>query len=248
MLQLYPIVRHRAPDNEESDMSNVVISGASRGIGLELAKQYAEAGHRVFALCRDPAGSDKLKAVADASGGKLTVHAIDVVDDASVKAAAAAVGDVPVDILINNAGINREHQGLDDMDYDAFREINEVMMIGPFRVFRAFLPNLEKAGTARVMNVTSQLAASTWPYGGYYAYAGAKAGLNRVMRSVAIDVKDRGILVGVVHPGYVKTDMGGPEADIEPSESAAGIIAVTAALTPETTGDFFKWNGEKHAW
>ncbi|WP_156680132.1 SDR family oxidoreductase [Sphingomonas profundi] len=229
-------------------MANVVISGASRGIGLELARQYAEVGDRVYAFVRDPANAPKLEAVAAQAGGNLTIHAMDVADDASVKAAAGEIGDVAIDTLINNAGINREHQGLDDMDYDAFREINEVMMIGPFRVFQAFLPNLEKAGTARVMSVTSQLGASTWPYGGYYAYAGAKAGLNRVMRSVAIDVKDRGILVGVVHPGYVKTDMGGPEADIEPSESAAGIIAVTAALTPETTGDFFKWNGEKHDW
>ncbi len=229
-------------------MANVVISGASRGIGLELARQYAEAGDRVFALCRDPAGATKLNEIADASNGWLTVHPVDVADGASVKAAVAEVGDVAVDVLINNAGINREHQGLDDMDYDAFREINEVMMIGPFRVFQAFLPQLEKAGTARVMSVTSQLGASTWPYGGNYAYAGAKAGLNRVMRSVAIDVKDRGIYVGVIHPGYVKTDMGGPGADIEPSESAAGIIAVTAALSADNSGDFFKWNGEKHDW
>jgi NAD(P)-dependent dehydrogenase (short-subunit alcohol dehydrogenase family) len=229
-------------------MANVLISGASRGIGLELARQYAEAGNRVFALCRDPAGSTELNDIASLSDGKLTIHEMDVADDASVKAAAAGLSDLPIDILINNAGINHERQGLDDMDYDAFREINEVMMIGPFRVFQNFLPHLEKSQIARVMSVTSQLGSSAWPYGGYYAYAGAKAGLNRVMRSVAIDVKDRGIYVGVIHPGYVKTDMGGPGADIEASESAAGIIAVTAKLSPANTGGFFKWNGEMHDW
>jgi len=96
--------------------------------------------------------------------------------------------------------------------------------------------------------VTSQIGASTWPMGGYYCYAAAKAALNRLMRSVSIDLKPKGVIVGLVHPGWVQTDMGGPHAEITPEASAAGIIKVAADWTLEGTGDFLKWNGEPHAW
>ena len=99
-----------------------------------------------------------------------------------------------------------------------------------------------------MINLSSQLAASTWPYGGFYAYVAAKAGLNRLMRSVAIDLKDRGIVIGLLHPGYVQTDMGGPAADISPQESAAGVRKVAEGWTLERSGDFLKWNGDTHPW
>jgi len=99
-----------------------------------------------------------------------------------------------------------------------------------------------------VINITSQIAASTWPTGGFYAYGAAKAGLNRMMRSVAVDLRDRGIIVGLVHPGWVQTDMGGPNAEITSQESAEGIRKVTQAWTLDRSGDFLKWNGETHPW
>jgi NAD(P)-dependent dehydrogenase (short-subunit alcohol dehydrogenase family) len=120
------------------------------------------------------------------------------------------------------------------------------MVKGPLRVLQAFLPRL--SGGSKVINFSSQLAASTWPYGGFYGYGAAKAGLNRMMRSVAIDLKDRGIIIGIIHPGYVQTDMGGPAAEITPEASASGIRKVTADWTIERSGDFLKWNGETHAW
>ena len=120
------------------------------------------------------------------------------------------------------------------------------MVQGPLRVLQAFLPRL--GAGSKVINFSSQLAASTWPYGGFYAYGAAKAGLNRMMRSVAIDLKDRGIVVGSIHPGWVQTDMGGPGAEITPQESAAGIIKLARGWPLEHTGDFYKWNGEPHAW
>lgn len=228
-------------------MATIAITGAGRGIGLELTRQYAEAGDTVIALCRDPAKAGDLNALAAASGGRVRVHAMDVGDDASVKAAASSTGAGTVDVLLNVAGvIGGEKQGLDDQDWAAWQDAFNVMTIGPLRVAQAFLPRMRAGG--RIVTVTSQLGASTWPFGGFYAYGAAKAAVNRVMRSLAIDLKERGILVGLVHPGWVKTDMGGPGADIEKEESASGIRAVTAALTPETSGEFFKWNGEKHAW
>ncbi len=228
-------------------MATVAITGAGRGIGLELTRQHVAAGDNVLALVRDPAGATVLAELAAGSGGKLTVHQMDVADDASVKAGAADSGSVAVDVLYNVAGVSGpETAELESADWDAWDDTFRIMVQGPLRVLQAFLPRM--AAGSKVINITSQLAASTWPYGGFYAYAGAKAALNRMMRSVAIDLKDRGVIVGLVHPGWVQTDMGGDGADITPTESAAGIAKVAADWTLETSGDFLKWNGEPHAW
>lgn len=135
---------------------------------------------------------------------------------------------------------------LEPGDWDGFDESIEIMLKGPLRVLRALLPNL-RAGS-KVVNFSSQLAASTWPHGGYYGYVAAKAGLNRLMRSVAMDLKSRGIVVGLIHPGYVRTDMGGPNADISPETSAAAILKLARAWPLEWSGDFLAWNGAPHAW
>ena len=228
-------------------MATVAITGAGRGIGLELTRQHVAAGDRVLALVRDPAGAKALADLAAGSGGKLTVHQMDVADDASVKAGAADSGTDAVDILYNVAGVSGpEGAELESADWDAWDDAFRIMVQGPLRVLQAFLPRM--GAGSKVINISSQLAASTWPYGGFYAYSGAKAALNRMMRSVAIDLKDRGVIVGLVHPGWVQTDMGGEGADITPTESAAGIAKIAADWTLETSGDFLKWNGEPHAW
>jgi NAD(P)-dependent dehydrogenase (short-subunit alcohol dehydrogenase family) len=228
-------------------MANVVIAGASRGIGLELAKQHAEAGDRVFAICRSPDKADALNTLAAASGGRVSVHAGDVADDASIRAGAASTGSDPIDIVYTVAGVTGTVEPeLESADWAVFDEVINIMVKGPLRVLHAFLPRLGDG--SKVINFSSQIAASTWPYGGYYAYAAAKAALNRMMRSVASDVKDRGIIIGLIHPGYVQTDMGGPNAEITPQESASGIRQVTAEWTLDQSGDFKKWNGENHAW
>src|SRR5262249_25563641 len=119
-------------------MSNIVITGANRGIGLELARQYAKAGDSVFAFCRTPKSADALNALARESNGRVTVHAMDVSDDASILGAAKAIGDRPVDVLINNAGIGGgKDQSLDQSDTVAWMEAFQVMAIGPFRVIQA---------------------------------------------------------------------------------------------------------------
>lgn len=229
-------------------MATVAITGAARGIGLELCRQYAAQGDRVFALARDPSKARDLQALAAGSGGKVTVLACDVDSDASVRAAAAATAGVPIDLLFNVAGIlgPESSRELETADWAAWHASFETMVIGPLRVLQAFLPQLGSG--AKCINFSSQLAASTWPYGGYYSYAATKAGLNRMMRSVAIDLKPRGVIIGIIHPGYVQTDMGGPNAEITPAESASGIRKISAAWTLERSGDFLKWNGETHPW
>jgi NAD(P)-dependent dehydrogenase (short-subunit alcohol dehydrogenase family) len=229
-------------------MVNVLITGTSRGIGLELTRLYAKGGDNVLASCRSPQSAEKLQELAMRSGGRVHVHAMDVGDESSIKAAANAVGDGPIDILINNAGIRGGNsQSLEKTDAADWIESFKVMTIGPFRVVQAFLKNLRAAEKPKVMTITSQIAATTWPTGGFYCYASTKAGVNRVMLGLARDLKDQ-VIVNVIHPGWVKTDMGGPGADITPQESAAGIRRVIASLSKEDSGKFFKWNGDIHPW
>ena len=228
-------------------MANIVIVGASRGIGLALVEAYAAGGDRVFAMCRDPQGAEKLNVLASRSGGAVSVTPMDVLDEQSVTNAVSALGDTQVDVVINVAGIFQNETGPQDNDFTHWRESFEAMAIAPFRVVMAFLPALEKS-KGKAMSVSSQIGASTWPYGGMYSYSAAKAALNRTMIGLAKDVKDRGVAIGLVHPGYVQTDMGGPNADITPQESAEGIRAVTSALSLGNTGGFWRWNGEAHPW
>jgi NAD(P)-dependent dehydrogenase (short-subunit alcohol dehydrogenase family) len=230
-------------------MANVLITGANRGIGLELARAYAKGGERVFACCRAPDKAKALDDLAGVSGGRVTIHGMDVGEGASIEAAARAIGDAPIDILINNAGVvGGEPQSLQSIDFDAWIDAFRVMTLGPFRVVRAFLPNLKRAAAPKVMTLTSQIGASTWPFGAYYAYGSAKAAVNRVMQSLARDLKGDNIAVAMVHPGWVRTDMGGPNAEISVEESAGGIRNVIAGLGLADTGKFFKWNGDIHPW
>ena len=228
-------------------MPTITITGAARGIGFELAKQHLAAGDRVFALARDPSTATALNDLAAGSGGKLTVHAMDVADATSVKAGAASTGSDPIDILYNVAGISGHRAPeLESFDEDTWDSLFEIMVKGPLRVLQAFLPRLGSG--AKVINLSSQIGASTWPYGGFYAYASSKAALNRLMRSVATDLKPRGIVVGLVHPGYVQTDMGGAQAEITPQASAEGLRNLAAGWTIEQTGAFFDWNGKRREW
>ncbi len=226
-------------------MSRVLITGASRGIGAELARQYAAAGDDVIACVRDPdaaPGIDDIRA-------SVTVQQMDTGSPESIAAAAAAIGDGTIDVLINNAGAaGGMRQSVVDLDIEEWHRTLDVNTIGPLLVARAFKAHLAESGDGKLMNVTSQLAASTWPMGGMYIYSSTKAGLCKVAQALAIDWKDEPITVALIHPGWVQTDMGGPNAAITPEESASGIRSVIAGLTKADSGKFYKWDGEIHPW
>ncbi len=226
-------------------MSKVLITGASRGVGAELARQYAAAGDEVIACVRDPDAIPGIEDVRD----KVTLVQMDTGSPDSIAAAAAAIGDGAIDVLINNAGaVGGTRQSVDDLDLEEWHRSLDVNTIGPLLIARAFKSNLAASGDGKLMNVTSQLAASTWPMGGMYIYSTTKAGLSKIAQALAIDWKDEPITVALMHPGWVKTDMGGPHAAITPEESASGIRAVIAGLTKADSGKFYKWDGEIHAW
>lgn len=228
-------------------MSRVLITGANRGIGLELARQYLEAGDEVIACVRDPDSASALKELA--KRGKLRIEQMDMADFDSITRARARIGDAAIDVVINNAGaVGGAKQGIDDFDIDEWHKTLNVNTIAPLMVARAFKPNLAASGNGKLMNVTSQLAASTWPMGGMLIYSTTKAALSKIAQILAIDWKDQPITIALMHPGWVKTDMGGPHAQLTAEESASGIRKVIAGLTKADSGKFYKWNGEIHPW
>lgn len=220
-------------------MTTVVVTGASRGIGLALARQYKDRGAHVVAACRKP--SDALRAL-----GVEVVGGIDVTSDSAVARLRKAIGTRHVDILINNAGLLSD-ESLDDLDFERMRQQFEVNSLGPLRVTAALRSTL--APGAKVAIITSRMGSiDDNTSGGRYGYRMSKCAVNMAGRSLAHDLKDAGIAVVILHPGFVRTDMTGGQGLVDSAESAAGLIARIDELTLETTGSFRHANGERLPW
>lgn len=230
-------------------MPSILITGASRGIGLELAKYYGGAGWRVFATCRDPGGAADLGKFA-ADHENVSVHSLDVADEDSVSALAASLGDTPIDLLFNNAGIieNRQGNDLGGIDYDAWRRELEVNLIGPVRVSEALVENVAASESKKIAVVSSILGSLSEASGGRYAYRTSKAAVNMAVRAMAADLAPRGVTVVTFHPGWVRTDMGGPSATVSPEESAAGMAKVLSEFGTEDSGRFMRYDGTEIDW
>ncbi len=229
---------------------DILITGAARGLGYELARQFGEAGHRVYATTRNPETAGKLNEVAAASGGAITVHRMDVGDGASVTQCARELAGKPIDILINNAGVwgGLDTQTFQNMDYENWAHEFNIMAMGPFRVCQAFLPNVLASGRKTITTMTSQTAAAAYDHVIGYSYASAKAGLNRLMTGLAQELKDQGVTVTLVHPGWIRTEMAGPVADLDPPDAARDVMALILSLTPAENGKWLKWTGDVHPW
>jgi len=229
-------------------MSTIMIVGASRGIGLELTKQYADAGDNVIACVRDTGASPKLDEIASDSKN-INIEQLDVADPNSIASAAESIGDISIDSVIIVAGaLGGEHQSIDDIDIEEWHRTLDTNTIGPMKIASAFKSNMVASGNGNLMILSSQLAASTWPLGGSYIYSSTKAAVSKVGQILAIDWAEDPITVSIMHPGWVQTDMGGPHAEITAEESALGIRSVIQGLTKEDSGNFYKWNGEIHPW
>jgi NAD(P)-dependent dehydrogenase (short-subunit alcohol dehydrogenase family) len=231
-------------------VSTVLVTGANRGLGLEFVRQYAADGWRVFAGCRDPGSAKELGQLAAASGGKVRVLALDVTDTASVRAAAQSLAGEPIDLLINNAGVGApKNQRLGSLDYAAWARVLDANTMGPMRVVEAFLENVAAGGERRIVTLTSAMGSiADNATGGSYAYRSSKAAVNIVMKSLSIDLAPRGITCVVVHPGWVRTDMGGPGGKLDPPESVAALRRLIAGLRPQDTGRFFNYDGKPYPW
>jgi NAD(P)-dependent dehydrogenase (short-subunit alcohol dehydrogenase family) len=220
-------------------MQQVVITGASGGIGLELCRQYKERGAQVIGTCR------KSNEALDALG--IEVHSgVDVGAGASVAELAASLGDRKVDILINCAGVLKRTT-LDELDLDSVRQQFEINSIGPLRVTAALRPHLSSG--AKVAIVTSRMGSiADNDSGSHYGYRASKAAANAVGKSLAVDLAPDGVAVALLHPGYVRTAMTQGNGLIDAKESAAGLIARMDELSLETSGSFWHMNGEVLPW
>ena len=229
-------------------MATVMIVGATRGIGLELVRQHSAEGDKVIACARDTNAAEKLDEVA-AGAGNIDIVQLDIADPASIEAAGKTVGDQAIDTVIIVAGVvGGAHQSVDDIDIEEWHRTLDANTIGPLLVARTFKPNLVASGKGNLMIVSSQLGASTWPMGGMYIYSSTKAAVGKVGKILSIDWAAEPIIISIMHPGWVQTDMGGPHAEITAEESASGIRKVIAGLTKEDSGNFYKWNGDIHPW
>jgi NAD(P)-dependent dehydrogenase (short-subunit alcohol dehydrogenase family) len=223
-----------------------LITGTSRGIGLQLTEQLLKAGHKVLAVARQPQNSPALMALKDR--GQLSVYAADVTSDEQVAALARDLkSTASIDTLINNAGIYGENLPFESLSWEKAMTTLATNAIAPMRVTRALLPWLKKSSSPKVVHITSLMGSiADNSGGGHYGYRMSKAALNMFNKSFAVDHPD--ITALVIHPGWVKTDMGGSQAPLEVRDSAAGILAVIAKTTIKDSGKFFDWQGKSLPW
>jgi len=231
-------------------MPTVLVTGAARGLGLEFVRQYAADGWTVLAGCRNPQGAEALSAI----GGDVHAYPLDVTSDESCAALAGMLAGRPIDLLVNNAGMarrgpRRTNVGLAETDTAEFAEILQINTIGPFRVTRALLPCLRAGKGRMVATVSSRMGSIALNVGGSsYAYRASKAAVNAVNKCFAIELAPEGFTCVVLHPGWVRTDMGSAEADIDADESVRGMRSVLARLTPADSGNFYNYDGAPLPW
>ncbi len=239
-----------------SKQLNVLITGANRGIGLALTRAYLERGDRVAATCRLPAKAADLHTLKETYRDDLLVLRIDVNLGRSVAAAAEHTQEhfPRLDVLVNNAGVapGRAHEGLETLEMAQVRDAFETNALGPLRTTRAFLPLLRKSKQPRVINVSSGMGSLSRkpPEKHYYAYAASKAALNMFTRISAAEFKEQGICIVAVTPGWVRTEMGGSDAELDPTVVAGELVASIDHLTIEQTSLWFDRHGKisEFAW
>ena len=236
-----------ASDKKVEARRTVLVTGANRGLGLEFARQYRAAGWKVIATARQPGEAAELKAL----GEGVRIVPLDVTKAESVAALSEALGKEPIDLLINNAGqgVGLDGGSLAGLDVGQFERVLQVNTLGPVRVTQALLPNLRAGKGKMVVGISSGLGSiAENREGGFYGYRESKAALDMFMRSLAAELKPEGFICVSLIPGWVKTDMGGPNAPLTPEESVAGMRKVLDGLKPENTGQFWSYKGTQVPW
>ena len=229
----------------------IVVTGANRGLGLELTRQHAQRGDDVWAGCRRPDEATELRS--------LTSHIaqVDMASEESITRFADALGPEPIDVLYNNAGIDARALGVDDSERDVlqisgehFLQVMRVNAVGPMLLARALLDRLMASDNPRIVNVSSQAGSMEVAHtlGRDVGYTSSKAALNMISVRQSVHLREAGIVVIALHPGFLKTDMGGSRADLPTEEGAAGIIAMVDGLTADDSGTFRRWDGSVHPW
>ena len=244
-------------------MPTVLITGAGRGLGLEMVRQYAADGWQVIATARDPSKATELAALALQPGSRIRVEALDVANHATIDALAAKLHEggapLPIDVLINSAGTmgsgNFAREGITfgkfgRSDFADWEQVFRVNVIGPMKMAEAFVGHVAASQQRKIVSLSSIIGSiEKNTIGGLYAYRATKAALNAVMRSMAVDLgRKHQIVAASIHPGWVRTEMGGPRADIDAPTSVAGIRQVIAGLDAGRAGRFWMYDGSELPW
>ena len=228
-------------------MAVVLITGANRGIGLALVKAYANRRDKVLAAVRTTSERAELDAFVATHPKWVEVLEMDVADPAEIGRVRRKLEAEPIDVLTTNAGTSGpDRQSATDMDFEGHTETFNVNAIAPLRVANAFLANV-KAAKGKIITLSSQMGANG-ASSDSLAYRASKQAANRMMRALATELKPQGVPVLIVHPGWVKTDMGGEGAQLTPEESAAQLLKLIDKLDLASTGRFLAWNGKELAW
>jgi NAD(P)-dependent dehydrogenase (short-subunit alcohol dehydrogenase family) len=224
------------------------ISGANRGIGLELVRQLKARGDRVSAGVRSQEARDALAARLAPQHARIDALLFDMRDGAAIEAAAKTL-DAPLDVLVANAGaFGPSPQSALDMDFDAALDLFNVNTLGPLRLTQAFLPQLRRGKNPRIALMSSALGSLATVDPSTPIYSATKAALDKFVQCLAVELQPLGVTVVALHPGWVRTDMGGPNAPLSAPESVAGIIATIDELSLENTGSFLDYRGQTVAW
>ena len=243
VLMTLQAVPHEAIAEKEATQKTVLITGANRGLGLEFAKQFAQLGYTVIGTARNPEKATELKALG------ANVIALDVTDSESVAGMAVSLKGTPIDILVNNAGvIGNPQDNFKSFDFDKALITLNINSLGPMRVTQALYDNLLAGNEKKVIQITSILGSIENNSGGYYDYRASKAALNTMNKSLSIELESEGFTCVVLHPGWVKTDLGGERAPLEPAQSIKGMLAVIQGLEDDDNGKFYDYQGNAIPW
>ncbi len=238
-------------------MPTILVTGASRGIGLEFVRQYAAAGWDVIAAARNPAKAPELAEVRRRAGGNVAIEPLDVTHPQQIEWLVGKYAETPIDLLLNNAGelgprgAHREHlhrQFFGSLDFDAWRAVMEVNLFAPIRIAEAFAEQVERGGEKKMIFLSSTQGSIGEGTAPVFAYGSSKAALNKCVSMTAMALKSRGIIAAAVCPGHVKTELGGQGATLEPADSVANLRKLIARLTPADSGSFIRHDGTRVAW
>ena len=230
-------------------MTNVLVTGANRGLGLGFVKNYLGKNVNVVSTTRDLKSSKELLALKERFPNNLEIFELDLLKEGAGYTMANFLGDRPIDILINNAGVGSTNQHLQAVSPKPWLEVLKVNLIAPLMVTQSIIDNVRKGSDKKIYFLSSQLGSiADNTSGGMYIYRSSKTGLNQVVKSLSVDLKPQGITVVSLHPGWVKTDMGGPKAPVSIDESIKGMIKVIYATDIRDTGRFLNYNGKELPW
>jgi NAD(P)-dependent dehydrogenase (short-subunit alcohol dehydrogenase family) len=232
-------------------MATALITGSNRGLGLEWVRQCAARGWRVFATCRNPDAAEDLRTLAS-QHPVVQLHRLDVAAPDQIADLARGLADETLDLVVNNAGVYFEHWGLDPIghiDYVAWQETFRVNTLGPMRVTESLLPCLSRAERPLVLAISSNMGSIAGIAGPRdYAYRSSKAALNAAMRGLALELAERRIGVLLLHPGWVRTRMGGDSAPLSPEESVGAMLALVGHFELSQSGAFLRYDGTPVPW